>query len=107
MSRPHRPESNNPSDIAVWVGSGLDELRDELIGHIDKRHREQLEMFKAAFPDGDLAGHAAAHRDMIRRAEDNRDLRRSIVRNGAWGLLAAGALANWEAVKTALKEWLR
>lgn len=104
MSRPSRPESNDPRDIAVWVGASLEDLRDELIRHIDKRHDEQLTMFKTAFTDHDIHKHKAWHEAREAQEADGRELRRSVVRWGAVGALGAGLSFNWNALVAAIKD---
>ena len=54
-----RLKSNDPQDIAEWVGDGMDELHDRITAHVDKRTEEQNKLFNSTFPGGDPSSIAA------------------------------------------------
>lgn len=94
------PDSSDPRDIAIFLDSRLSDLEERLSRHFDERISDVLTQLKASVPAGDLARHRADHEALHKREDDARDLRRSLLRNGAWGTIAAIAALNWEGIKS-------
>lgn len=107
MSRLQRPESSDPRDIAMFVESRFDAIRDELLEHIDAKFEEQRLMFMSAFPDSDPTKHRLWHEDRSEYEADNREMRRSVAKWSTIGLMGSAVSFNWDAIKEALKSWLR
>lgn len=107
MAQALRPESNDPRDVAAFVDARVAQANRELRAHIDARFDEQRTMFEAAFPSGDIAAHRMQHERQSEAEADFKSLRRSLTEKGAFGLIAALAVMNWEAIKMALKELFR
>lgn len=98
-----RLKSNDPQDIAEWVGDGMDELHDRITAHVDKRTEEQNKLFNSAFPGGDPVEHRRAHEEQINRAAEKKALwkavREKTMAGGVWAGLAFLALAALDSVK--------
>lgn len=107
MSRLQRPESSDPRDIAMFVESRFDAIRDELLEHIDAKFEEQRLMFMSAFPASDAARHRLWHQARDEAEDDRRDMTRSIKRWGIVGLFGTLATWNWDAIKEAVKTWIK
>ena len=107
MPRPSRPETGDPRDIAVWVDSRFDDLREEIIAHIDKRHQEHMAALLEAFPKGDLHRHRLWHEDRTETEGEHRDLRRNVTKWASLGVIGTLASFNWDAIKEAFKQWMR
>lgn len=101
------PESNDPRDVAAFVDARVAQANRELLAHIDARFDEQRQWFDAAFPGGDIAAHRIAHERQAEADADFKSLRRSLIEKGAFGLLAALVMMNWEAIKLLVKEAFR
>ncbi len=101
-----RLKSNDPQDIAEWVGDGMDELHDRITAHIDKRTEEQNKLFNSAFPGGDPVEHRRAHEEQINRAVESKALwkavREKTMAGGVWAGLVFLAMAALDMVKGAL-----
>ena len=102
-----RPESNDPRDVAAFVDARVAQANRELRAHIDARFDEQRQWFDDAFPGGDIAAHRIAHERQAEADADFKSLRRSLIEKGAFGLLAALVVMNWEAIKLLVKEAFR
>jgi hypothetical protein len=98
-----RLKTNDPQDIAEWVGASLDELHDRITDHVDKRTAEQNTLFLSAFPGGDAIEHRRAHEEQINRAAEKKALwkavREKTMAGGVWAGLAFLALAALDSVK--------
>lgn len=98
-----RLKSNDPQDIAEWVGDGMDELHDRITAHVDKRTEEQNKLFNSAFPGGDPVEHRRAHEEQINRAAEKKALwkavREKTMAGGVWAGLAFLAMAALDSVK--------
>lgn len=98
-----RLKSNDPQDIAEWVGDGMDELHDCITAHVDKRTEEQNKLFNSAFPGGDPVEHRRAHEEQINRAAEKKALwkavREKTMAGGVWAGLAFLAMAALDSVK--------
>lgn len=57
----------------------------------ENSHVETMDMFRRAFPDGDLAGHQRFHQQLMDDAKTRRDIRNEVLKK-----LAAGSA--WSAV---------
>lgn len=104
MAQALRPESNDPRDVAAFVDARVAQANRELRAHIDARFDEQRQWFDNAFPGGDIAAHRIAHERQAEADADFKSLRRSLMEKGAFGLLAALVVMNWEAIKLLVKE---
>jgi len=107
MAQVLRPESNDPRDVAAFVDARVVQANRELRAHIDARFDEQRKWFEAAFPSGDIAAHRMQHERQSEAEADFKSLRRSLIEKGAFGLLAALVVMNWEAIKLLVKEAFR
>lgn len=98
-----RLKTNDPQDIAEWVGDGMDELHDRITAHVDKRTEEQNKLFNSAFPGGDPVEHRRAHEEQINRAAEKKALwkavREKTMAGGVWAGLAFLAMAALDSVK--------
>ena len=107
MAQALRPESNDPRDVAAFVDARVAQANRELRAHIDTRFDEQRQWFDDAFPGGDIAAHRIAHERQAEADADFKSLRRSLLEKGAFGLLTALVVMNWEAIKLLVKEAFR
>ena len=77
-----------------------------LAARMKKAEADIIEL-KAAFPNGDVAGHCRYHEVMIQKLEETRRLRVAIqektISGLIWAAILAGGTAIWHAVKDALK----
>ncbi len=105
--RQPRLESTDPRDVTMFVDARVARANRELRAHIDAKFAEQREWFSAAFPRGDVAAHRMAHERQDEAEADRKSLRRSLVEKGTFGLIAALAAFNWDAIKMWFKELLR
>lgn len=103
MSRPQRPESSDPRDIAIFMDSRFDEHKAEILQHIDAKFEEQRRLFLSAFPASDPTRHRLWHEDRSESEADNRDMRRSVTKWATIGLMGSAVSFNWDAIKEALK----
>lgn len=97
----------DPRDIAEYVDRGMDQLEEKLIKHVDRRFDELADLLRGAFPEGDMTKHRLSHERQLEAEADFKSLRRSLVEKGAFGLLAAVAVINWEAIKMAVREFFK
>lgn len=102
-----RLTTSDPRDIAEYVDAGMDALEEKLIKHVDRRFDELADLLRGAFPEGDMTKHRLSHERQLEAEADFKSLRRSLVEKGAFGLLAAVAVINWEAIKMAVKGLFR
>ena len=107
MDQVLHPESNDPRDVAAFVDARVAQANRELRAHIDARFDEQRQWFGDAFPGGDIAAHRIAHERQAEADANFKSLRRSLIEKGAFGLLAALVVMNWEAIKLLVKEAFR
>ena len=84
-----RLKSNDPSDIEDWVRTEIEERNE------------------AAFVGGDADAHRLEHASMHKDEAATSDLKRTLVKNSTWGLLAGVLMLNWEAIKIGLKAWFK
>ena len=103
MSRPQRPESSDPRDIAIFMDSRFDEHKAEILQHIDAKFEEQRRLFLSAFPASDPVKHLMWHQRRDEQEAEHRDIRQGVRRWGVVGLLSVLATWNWGAIKEALK----
>lgn len=58
----------------------------------ENSHVEIMDMFKRAFPDGDLSGHQKFHQNMIDDAKNRREMRNEVLKKlaagTAWSVVA-------------------
>lgn len=99
--------TSDPRDIAEYVDAGMDALEEKLIKHVDRRFDELADLLRGAFPDGDMTKHRLSHERQLEAEADLKSLRRSLIEKGAFGLIAAMVVMNWEAIKLLVKEAFR
>ena len=102
-----RLKSSEPGEIADWVNESLDDMRDQLIAHIDDVMEEHKTLLKSAFIDGDPVLHRIAHDTMKTNADNMSETKRTLIKNSIWGLIVGGFLLNWEAIKIGIKLWFK
>ena len=61
VSRPQRPESSDPRDIAMFVDSRFDAFKEDLFHHIDQKFEEQRRFLLSAYPANDPVKHLMWH----------------------------------------------
>lgn len=91
----------------MFVDSRFDAFKEDLLQHIDRKFDEQRHLFMSAFLAEDAHAHKAWHQRQAESEADNRELRRSVTKWGAAGILGTLAGWNFEAIKTALQEFFK
>ena len=96
---PSRPDSSDPRDIADYVDEKLHEMEDRLGTKIAAGFRDQADLYRSGFVDGDPAMHRHAHEIMMKAAEAQRDfwldMTKKVAQGGVWAAVAGIATALW------------
>lgn len=106
MSRPQRPETNDPRDIADYVDARLAEYERRLSAHIDGKFNELRTLFLSGFPEGDPALHRAYHVEQIEMIRARKQFYRGLIEKSAFGVIAAMAGAMVTAMVLYIKTYL-
>ena len=84
----------------------LAESYDRMVQHVDARFDQFEALFRDGFPDGDLAGHRAAHEGVIKQAADRaamwKSVRERTVSGVVWAFVLLTGSALWEHAKNAI-----
>lgn len=97
------PNSNDPRDIAVWVSSGFDELKSDILKQVEKRLEDQHKAHLAAFVDENPHSHKLWHEQEKESSTAQKELARDIIKKAIIGTLGTLAYLNWDAIRVAFK----
>ena len=100
MPRIPRPETNDPRDVASFVDASIDELKEELMEHMDNGFAKLLKTLQSSFPEDNPTAHKQWHEEQLELLRDRRRLRQAVIEKvasgGVWAMLVGmGALIVW------------
>ena len=99
------PQSHTPWD-GVEKRRNKSTINDPIKEHFDERFDNLEALIRSGFPDGDIEGHRRAHEEVIKAAQEWKNLRHAVLEKilttGIWSAVVLLAAILWNHFKDSL-----